>query len=306
METNEEYVKSLIFMTRTYEGITSQISAAKNRTQSLMKERSLKHDSLIKEMESLKGKIDRRIGKELVFYPIWNDWMVDVPGIGFTTAAKLIILYYFRMVSICPDCDTDLIKKDVDGENTLFCETCQKSVKGLGNLRHRVEVKDFPRISSWWHYMGRHNVAHCPECRKIIVDNKCPNKDCDSFKQEIMEPIYLMPKRQKKIQSDWSTPGRTVGHMISESFNKQKPDHLYRNYQIREKAKYAKRHEDWTKGHVHNVAWNNTVKLFLSHFWQVARSIDDLEVTLPYINQKNPTHNLILPFYYDGEIKKAA
>jgi len=292
MKTNEEYVKSLIFMTRTYEGITKQISSAKNRTQSLMKEKSLKHDAIIKEMESLKGKIDRRIGKELVFYPIWNEWLVDVPGIGNTTAAKLIILYYFRMTPICQDCGSVLEKKD----GTFWCDTCQKSVKGEGNLEHRVEIKDFPKISSWWHYMGRHNSAHCPECHKRLDDDNV----CPKCKQFIAEPRYLMPKRQA------GTPGRTVGKMITESFNKQGKDHQYRAYAEREKVKYAKRKPDWTKGHVHNVAWNNTVKLFLSHFWQVARTLDDLEVTKPYICQKNPAHNIIPPFYYDGKIKEAA
>jgi uncharacterized Zn finger protein (UPF0148 family) len=297
MNTNEEYVKNLVFMTRTYEGITRQISAAKNRTQALMKEKNLKHDSIISEMESLKGKIDRRIGKELVFYPIWNEWLVDVPGIGNTTAAKLIILYYFRMTPVCQGCGTNLEKKD----GTFWCDTCQKSVKGEGNLDHRVELKDFPRISSWWHYMGRHNSEHCPECRKRVdEDGKCPK--CGKI---IDKPILLMPKRQAGIQADWSTPGRTVGHMIKESFNRMK-GHLYREYADREKEKYAKRYPDWTKGHVHNVAWNNTVKLFLSHFWQVARTLDDLEMTKPYICQKNPAHNIIPPFYFDGKIKGAA
>lgn len=293
METNEEYVKSLIFMTRTYEGITKQISSAKNRTQSLMREKNLNHDSVISEMESVKGKIDRRIGKELVFYPIWNDWLKDVPGIGNTTAAKLIILYYFRLMAVCQDCGTGLEKKD----GTLWCETCQKSVKGEGNLHHEVQIKEFPRISSWWHYMGRHNVAHCPDCRKILdEDNVCPK-----CKLEILEPKYLMPKRQSGIQSDWSTPGRTVGHMIRESFNKQQPDHEYKGYYLREKAKYAKRNPDWTKGHCHNVAWNNTVKLFLSHFWQVAHKIEGLEMAEPYILKVNPAHNFIKPYYFEWD-----
>lgn len=297
METNEEYVKNLIFMTRTYEGITKQITAAKLRTLNLVPEKNLKHDSIISEMESLKGKVDRKIGKELNFYPIWNEWLIDVPGIGNTTAGKLIILYYFKLLAICRDCGAELEKRD----NTFFCPTCEKSVKGEGNLVHKVFVKDFPRISSWWHYMGRHNVEHCPECRKVLDEGTCPK-----CKKQIEKPIFLMPKRQAGIQSDWSTPGRTVGHMIRESFNKQQPDHLYKAYYLREKAKYAKRHPDWTKGHCHNVSWNNTVKLFLSHFWQVARTLDDKEMTLPYIVKKNPAHNLILPYYYEGEIKKAA
>ena len=300
METNEEYVKNLIFMTRTYEGMTKQITAAKLRTLSLMPEKNIKHDSIISEMESVKGKIDRRIGKELIFYPIWNEWLVNVPGIGNTTAAKLIINYYFRLTAVCQDCDTELEKKD----GTFFCNTCQKSVKGEGNLIHKVMLKDFSRISSWWHYMGRHNVAHCPECRKILVNDVCPK--CEQIPEE---PKYLMPKRQSGIQSNWSTPGRTVGFMIRESFNKQKPGHSYKDYYVREKAKYTERHPDWTKGHCHNVAWNNTVKLFLSHFWQVARTLDGLELTLPYIVNKNPAHNLITPFYFDWDerqLKEAA
>ena len=226
----------------------------------------------------------------------------------------MIIFYYFRSIAVCPDCGTDLAKKEVKDEegekgNTFYCGTCMQSVKGLGNLRYRIEIKDFPRISSWWKYMGRHNVEHCPKCRKILKEGVCPK--CE---KQIEKPIFLMPKRQAKTQADWSTPGRTVGHMIRESFNKQHPSkknpnpknpHLYKLHYLREKAKYIKREPDWTDGHCHNSAWNNTTKLFLSHFWQVARTIDDKEMTLPYINQKNPAHNLILPYYYEGEIKKA-
>ena len=311
MITDKDQVAYFNFLCKTYDGLTRVITATKNRIQSLNPEMNADNYWILNGMvenkpgtsikyqglESIKGQVSRRIEKELGFWPVWSNWMEHIPGIGPFIAGNLILKYYYAFIPVCKDCGTVLEKKD----KTFWCSECQKSVKGEGNLQHKLTIKDFPMISSWWHYMGRHNVAHCPTCRKILTNNTCPK--CGKI---IENPIYLMPKRQSGTQSDWSTPGRTLGFMIREAFNMFSEDHFYKSYQVKEKAKYAKRHPDWTKGHCHNVAWNNTVKLFLSHFWQVARTLDGLSVTEPYIVAKDPVHKIIPPFYWEGEGRKAA
>jgi hypothetical protein len=149
---------------------------------------------------------------------------------------------------------------------------CESSVKGDGNLDYLLEEKDFPNISKWWAYMGR----------KIVDGN--------------------MTKRQKGVLSNWSAAGKKLGFTIGDSFNKQKPDHKYKAVLLSEKAKYEKVPEDKrkTKGHRHAAARNNTVKLFLAHFWTVARTLDGKEVTAPYAMTIMKHTGYIKPFYFEG------
>jgi hypothetical protein len=57
------------------------------------------------------------------------------------------------------------------------------------------------------------------------------------------------------------------------------------------------------------MAWNEAVKLFLSHFWQVAHILDGLEMTLPWCVQHggHDEKHIIPPYYFNGnEEEKAA
>jgi len=300
MNVKPEAVTELNYLVRSYEGLTKLIAATLTRLQSkgLTKEEAgkdpfLKGEHIIKSsqttqykgLNSVKTQLTSRIEKELQWWPIWSEWMVNIPGIGPAIASQLIMLYYYRFIPVCTDCKGNLIKKAVADKktgkeiNTLFCEVCQKSVKGEGNLQHRIELKDFPRISSWWHYLGRH-----------VVDGE-------------------MPKRRKGVQVDWSTKGRTVGYQISEQFNRPPKTCPYRIFLLRQKGKHLKkndtREKPWTKVHIHNAARNEVAKLFLSHFWQVARELDGLPVTEPYVG-KHLGHDIIPPYYWNEKLEKAA
>jgi len=272
MIIDPEQIGYLNFLCRTYDGVNKLIVSTKNRLQSIAPEIDMKTNDIIQGMESQKGKISRLIGKQLDFWPIWSEWMKNVPGIGPSIGGHLIQLYYYRFMPQCKDCETVLEKK----EKTFWCPVCEKSVKGEGNLKHKIEIKDFSMISSWWHYMGRH-----------VVDGN-------------------VPKRAKGIVSDWSTPGRQIGFQVGQSFIKMPGDHLYRAYYDRRRTLREKTHPEATKMHKMNMSLNETIKMFLSHFWQVARTLDGLPVTVPYIVGKDPVHKVIEPFYWDQELDKAA
>lgn len=294
MITNQEQVNFLKFLCRSYDGINRMIVSTKNRLYSMnpdmTKEEVNRYWMLSGTIENkagtsiryqglktVKGQILRRIEKELDFWPIWTQWMIHIPGIGPAIAGNLILLYYYRFLPSCRECGTILEK--IDG--TYFCKTCEKSVKGDGNLMFKMELRDFPKISGWWKFMGR----HCDDSGK-------------------------MPKRAKGVISDWSTVGRQVSFQIGDQFNRQKEDHPYKSYLLERKARHEKKNTDreksWTKGHIHNAARNEAAKLFLSHFWQVARTIDGKPLTEPYICAKNPVHTVIPPFFWDDEQRKAA
>ena len=108
-----------------------------------------------------------------------------------------------------------------------------------------------------------------------------------------------MRKRKKGEQLNWSTNGRRLGFLIGESFNKQQPDHLYKSVLLAEKAKYEKSQPDISKGWRHNKSKNNTVKLFLAHFWTVSRTLAGKPVSEPYAMTIMGHTNYIEPFYFE-------
>jgi hypothetical protein len=283
--TNEAGIKYLNFLVRTYAGITQLIASTKQRLQSLPgEERNEEFDTLLKGqdktegLETVKGRITREIEKELKQWDVWETWAKKISGIGPFIAAQMIILFYYRFIPVCKDCGGKLEKKEKQTETgktikTLACVDCKKVAKE-GLLVHRLEYKDFPTISKWWAYMGRHTIDG------------------------------VMPKRKKGVLSNWSTVGRTLGFHIGDQFNRQQDDHPYKALLLLRKAKHAKNHPEWSKGHVHNAAKNEVVKIFLAHWWTVARTLDGKPVSEPYAGALMGHTNIIQPFYWEEESEK--
>jgi len=269
-----ELAKTLNYNLKNYEGLTKQIVQTTNRAHSydidpaheaiLHGERDKSGKMKFQGLEQIKDKQSRKLHKLVDEWPVYSDWLAKIPGIGGYIAAKLIRLYYFKFIAICKDCGADL-------DDDFICIVCKKKAFGMGNLLHRVELRDFPAISSWWHFMGRHN-----------------------------DGTGKMPKSRKGEMADWSHAGRKTGFDIKEAFNKQ--DNLYKRYAEKRKAYRRNTHPDATKGYQHNMAWNETVKLFLSHFWQVARTLDGLPLTDPWAIKHggHDKSSIIAPYYWDG------
>lgn len=255
----------LSYLTKTYDSITESIAKSRQRLCALGADRDAKYDLPIQEMESTKGKITRLMEKELALFPVWSQWLEKVPGIGPFIGAKLIMLYNYRHIPICQDCGGDLEKVD----KGFICKDCAKSARGEGVLKHRTERRDFPNISKWWAFMGRHTVEG------------------------------IMPKRKAGMVSNWSSEGRVITFLAGESFNKQGEDHHYKAFLLKRKAKQAAAHPEWTKGHIHNAAKNETVKLLLAHFWQVSRTLEGLPTTAPYAGTILGHTGIIEPFYWE-------
>jgi len=285
MQTNwTEIANELNYSIKNYVGLTKQIVQVRNRAHAYGIDPD--HDEILtgkfdktgkqkmQGLESIKGMAARRISKVLKDFPIWNDWLEDVPGIGPAIAGQLVALYYFKSIPICPKCNADLID--------FICPICKSEAKGQGVLKYRTELREYPTISSWWHQMGRHDVNG------------------------------KIPKRSKKEEGEdnnknaWSSVGRKIGFDIKESFNKQPSTHKYKAYAEKRKRYREDTHPDTTKGHRHNMAWNEAIKLFLSHFWQVAHildGIDPLDITQPWIIKHggHDESSFIPPYYFNGQ-----
>jgi len=260
---------------KDYEELTKVIAQKKQRLASYYgideAKDQAKFDVMIKGergmegLETQKGRASRDIEKALDLFDIWRIWLKEVPGIGPALAGSLVLLYYSKNVPVCQKCGGDLEKI----EGGMECKECGAKAKADGVLKYREERRDFPNISKWWAFMGRHTVDG------------------------------VMPKRKAGVVSNWSTKGRTLGFHIGDQFNRQKDTHPYKAFMLERKAKHAKNHPDWTKGHIHNAAKNEAVKLFLAHFWTVAREIDELPVTEPYAGAIMGHTGIIRPFYWD-------
>lgn len=263
----------LKMLVKDYEELTKIIAQKLQRLKSVygVEEDSAKFDSLLKGerglmgLEGLKGRVSRDIEKELRNIDIWTLWLEKIPGIGPAIAGGIILMYYVKNTPICQECDGELEKI----EGGMKCKSCGAEAKDAGLLKYREETRDFPNISKWWAFMGRHTVDG------------------------------VMPKRRKGTVVNWSTKGRTLGFHAGDQFNRQKDDHPYKAFMLDRKKKHAKNHPDWSKGHVHNAAKNETIKLFLAHFWTVARTIDELPLTEPYAGAIMGHSGIVNPFYWE-------
>lgn len=273
MTENTEYLNYLV---RTYEGVTKLVTQTKQRIATLPgeviedeeNEDLLKGDRNTDGLETVKGRITREIEKELnANWDIWRLWLRTVPGVGPSIAGGLIMKYYVKFVAICQKCGGDLEKV----EGGMTCVSCGKTAKADGVLKYRQQRRDFATISKWWAFMGRHTVDG------------------------------VMPKRKKGVVANWSTPGRTLGYQIGEQINRQGPESPYKKFLLERKAKHQRNHPEWSKGHVHNAAKNETIKLFLSHFWLVAREIEGLPVTEPYAGAIMGHTNIVDPYFWKRE-----
>jgi hypothetical protein len=282
-ESNWNKIASeLGFHVKNYQGITKQIVQVSNRCHACgidPEKEELIHGQLnrygkrkTQGLEHLKNAEARKIGRALTSFTLWADWLDNVPGIGHYIGGELINLYYFKSIPVCNDCGTDL--------EDFECPRCEKKSKGQGLIKYRIELRDFPTISSWWHFMGRH-----------VVNGKVPKRR----KQREDEDVN---------PNDWSNRGRVIGYQIKESFNKSPLTHKYKAYAEERKRYREGTHPDATKMHRHNMAWNEAVKLFLSHFWQVAHILEGAEMTQPYIIKHggHDPESIIPPYYFNGNV----
>lgn len=268
-------IRRLNKLSRDYDALNKAITGMKNRLTALNPDASAKHDPILNGtkqaagLEQVKDRLSRLIEKELRAWPLYTEWLKHVPGIGPAIAGRLIILYYYKFTPICA-CGAALEKQD----GTFWCPTCEKSVKGDGVTKHRIELRDFSNISKFWAFMGMH------------VDD-------DGHK----------PKRKTGQQSNWSTAGRSTCYLIGDQFNRQTNKTPYGAFLLDRKAHCEKQHPEIKPGHRLNRARHEAAKLFIAHMWTVARTLDGLPVTLPYAGTIMGHTGIVAPFYF-GERKE--
>jgi hypothetical protein len=263
MQIDDTTVEYLNFLMKTYDSLNKMLTSTKNRLAHLKPERPAKYDDIAKALESLKGTTSREMEGLLRVFPIWEKWLNKKFGVGPWIAAALIKEYYFRFIPICKKCGVDL-------DDDFTCPACSQKAKGEGILLARIERKNFPKISAWWHYMGMH-----------VEDGK--------------------KARAHKGESRGGRRGRAIAYHIGEQFEKKNNAHPYKLFYNQAKAKRLRTHPNATPMHRRNMARHETAKLFLAHFWAVARELEELEVTEPYAG-KLLGHDVIKPYFWEPAV----
>ena len=100
------------------------------------------------------------------------------------------------------------------------------------------------------------------------------------------------PRRVRGQKVDWNPTARKLCWLIGRSF--QMVGGVYKQFYRMFYDESLRKHPDWTKAHHIAHARRVTVKLFLSHYWEVGRRLMGLPVRKPYIIEKEP-HRYIPP-----------
>lgn len=265
-------IKQAQFEARQYAGLTRYIAQSKQRMQSMVwvTSEEAKQDPQIKALESIKHKYERNLSKLAENWPLWSRWLKHCPGIAGPSAIPLILAWYYKFIPICRKCGADL-------EDDFSCLDCGAKAKGDGLLKQRCLVRyddpvheGFRTLSKWRKFCGRH----------VGDDGK-------------------MPKRKKGEAVCWKTELRTITYSISDQFVRQKLSTPYGRYYRERKEKVRQRHPEKKDGHVNNMAKHETVSLFLSHFWQVARYLDGKSYEPSYVEGVLGHEHHIPPFHFE-------
>ena len=281
MITNENLIKELKRDIRDLESLRKVISGRKNRLQAdqinpktdNILGRTLENGKSEPGLVTIKGRLVRNISKNLLNWPIYTDWIMGVPGLGPRISGALILQYYYIFNPVCKKCGKSLeLRKGLNGDGerkAYICSVCNAVSTGM--LKHEIGYRDFPNISKWWTFAGRGD----PEFKK---------------------------RRKGMDLNDLGKGGsprlKETGYQIAESFIKKKNEY-YTAFYLPRKEKRARINPEWSKGKIDAYSKNEMVKLFLAHFWQVAREIEELPVTQPYAGTILGHTGIIQPFYWN-------
>ena len=271
-------IANLDYGIRTYERANKMIVATKNMFQQKHPGADPKLQPEVQLMEAVKSKMIFGIKKDIEMFDVWNQWLTKVPGIGPAIGGPLIYMYYFKNVPVCPVCESAIEKRETEKNgrkiNQFYCQKCERFMKGDGNLTFKIVERDFPTVSAFWSFMGMATV--------------------DGAK----------PKMKKGTPVTWSPKGRTLAWQFGQQINRQKPGKRfpdgtpYWHFFNSRWQKRKKTHQETSDGHRLNMALHETAKLFLSHFWHVAREIDGKPTKTIYAEGILGHENIIAPYYW--------
>jgi len=141
-------------------------------------------------------------------------------------------------------------------------------ILAAGLIGYIEDIERFDTVSKLWAYAGLH-----------VVEGKAPRR-----------------RRGQKI--NWNPKLRVLCWKIGESFVKMRGGGGYRDLYEKHRAEYEAREDlkKEAKGRRYAMAKRKTVKIFLSHLWEVWRRLEGLPIRRTYVEEKLGHKDIIEPF----------
>lgn len=213
--------------------------------------------------EIKEGDVEPRIKLCVHNHPLWTGWLKHIGGIGEILTAQLIHLITGKKhTEACKKKMDEYYSKKERGEKRAKRFTCDCPV---------MEIERFDTVSSVWKYAGLD-----------VVEGKAPKK-----------------KKGQKIT--WNPKLRSVGYNIGESLVKTVKGQ-YRPWYDKFKEEEVRRHPDLSRGHLDRRARRKTVKLFISHMFEVWYALKGLTPPKTYVEEKlGHVHHIPPPEFKKGK-----
>jgi hypothetical protein len=245
-----------------------------------------------KRAETLHEYTDKRLEnseKDIALYiktlverqPIWTEWLKDVNGIGPILAGGLI-----AFIGDISRFDTISKLWAYAGEHTLWrCKNCEARAFPNEVEKNRWMEKTFLRLKEVNERATKKEKANEEALRAKVGKMVC---SC-----EHPEAVQERARRKKGELMEWNPYLKTHCWKISDAFVKKKG--AYRSLYDKFRAEEDRNHPELTDGHRFARATRRTVKVFLAHYWIVARKQKGLSTRPPYAIERLGHQDLIGP-----------
>lgn len=220
-------------------------------------------------LQELEKHSERQLKSSVNFHPLWGYWLKHIGGVGQKFTAQLIYLIKGKVhTEECQKKRDKYYSKKKPGETRAKVFLCDCPVK---------DIERFHSVSALWKYAGLNTERYCKDCDKTVAEEDvfCPH--CDSANL-----WGRAPKRRRGQRITWNPKLKMVCYNIGKSFVRVRSSQ-YRAYYDEYKAFYNAKYPERSKGHRDAMARRKTVKLFLSHLFEMWYRLKGLTPPKPYV-----------------------
>ncbi len=225
-----------------------------------------KSEKLFQDMVKLEKSASDVINEIMMFAPIWDEFFLDVRGVGKIIASSLIaeigdierfhtvssLWAYFGLTA------SYVVAKCSKGHKLIMASDKHKQCP-------IYSIDDIDEETN-----GKKEYIRTPCNGEITIIERIEGKS---------------PKRKKGYHYLFNNRAKKIAWQIGEQMVKQGDD-FYRQIYYQEKEKQKNTHPELSKLHIHNRAKRKMVKMFLSHLWEAWRKLENLDIREPYVIEK--------------------
>lgn len=214
---------------------------------------------------------EKRLKKCVHNHPLWGYWLKHINGIGEKFTAQLIYLITGKKhTEECQEKRDKYFAKKKPGEKRAKAFKCDCPV---------MEIERFHSVSALWKYAGMSTESYCRDCGKNVDEKakSCPHCESTNIGRRA-------PRRRRGQKVTWNPKLRSVCRNIGKSFVMNMSSQ-YRPHYDENKEFYNRKDPHLSDGHRDARARRKTVKLFLSHLYEMWYQVKGLEPPKTYAEE---------------------